>query len=97
MLQEDETNFEFFTHPVHDGSIIGMDICIRKPLLATCGSDRTIRIFNYADKSLVLQKSFENEPRCVAMHVQGLQLLVGFTDRLRYVSVHKLWYAHFDQ
>ena len=31
--------------------ITGLDVCLRKPLVATCGLDRSVRVWNYLDKS----------------------------------------------
>lgn len=31
----------------HSGPIVGMDVCIRKPLIATASKDKTIKIWNY--------------------------------------------------
>jgi hypothetical protein len=31
----------------HSEAIVGMDICIRKPLIATASKDKTIKIWNY--------------------------------------------------
>ena len=39
--------FEFMNNSYHHGSITGVDVCIRKPLIATCSMDRSIRIWNF--------------------------------------------------
>lgn len=31
----------------HNGPIVSMDVCIRKPLVATAGKDKCIKIWNY--------------------------------------------------
>jgi hypothetical protein len=31
-------------------AITGIDVCVRKPLVATCGADKSVRIWNYLDK-----------------------------------------------
>jgi hypothetical protein len=40
----------------HYGQVTGMEPAIRKPLLATCGLDKNIRIWNYVDRTLELFK-----------------------------------------
>jgi len=72
---------------VLDCRVTGLDTCVRKPLVATCGTDRTIRIWNYLDKNLVLMKSFAEIPVSLAFHPSGLHLLVGFSDKLRLLNV----------
>ena len=67
--------------------ICGMDVCVWKPLLATCGRDRTVRIWNYLEKTVDGVKVFKEEPHSIAIHPSGLYVLVGFTDKLRLLSL----------
>lgn len=56
-----------------------MDLCIRKPLIATCGADKTIKIWNYEEKTLELNWSFTNEePFALAFHPSGFHIVVAF-------------------
>lgn len=48
----DQVNLHF-----HSGPIVGMDVCIRKPLIATASKDKTIKIWNYEDKTVETPKS----------------------------------------
>ena len=36
----------------HNGAIVSMDVCVRKPLVATAGKDKSIKIWNYEDKTV---------------------------------------------
>lgn len=65
----------------------GLDVCVRKPLLASCGADRTVRLWDYAQRTAELCATFAEEPLCVAFHPSGLLLLVGFSDKLRLMAV----------
>ena len=67
--------------------VTGMDVCSRKPLLVTCGVDRSVRIWNYTTKKCELVKFFADEPSSVSMHPSGLHVLVGFTDKLRMMNL----------
>jgi WD40 repeat protein len=95
ILKEDSgANFEFLTGcgfhgpgPASSAMICGMDVCVWKPLLATCGRDRTVRIWNYQEKTAELTKSFQEEPHSIALHPSGLYVVVGFTDKLRLMSL----------
>lgn len=69
------------------GGITGMDTCVRKPLVATCGMDRTIRVWNIVEQRLDLWKVFQEEPFSLAMHPSGLHLVVGFADKLRVMNL----------
>lgn len=72
----------------HKKAIIGLDICVRKPLLVTCSEDKTIRFWNYAEKRQELKfKSAEIEPLSVAFHPSGLQVVVGCADKIHIMNV----------
>ncbi|KAI9091829.1 hypothetical protein DFS34DRAFT_596863 [Phlyctochytrium arcticum] len=73
--------------PFHHGSITGMDTCARKPLVATCGLDRSVRIWNYMDNSVEVMKYFDDEPLSISLHPSGLYILVGFTEGLKLMNV----------
>eukprot|EP01138_Halocafeteria_seosinensis_P003456 gb/GECG01003532.1/.p1 GENE.gb/GECG01003532.1/~~gb/GECG01003532.1/.p1 ORF type:complete len:1206 (+),score=233.77 gb/GECG01003532.1/:1-3618(+) len=64
-----------------------LDSAIRKPIVVTSGSDNTIRVWNYVDKTQELCKHFADTAFSVACHPSGLHILAGFTDKLRYMNV----------
>lgn len=68
-------------------AIVGMDVCARKPLLVTCSRDNSVKIWNYQTNELELNKVFPEDTNCVAMHPSGLQIAVGFSDKLRVYHV----------
>lgn len=73
----------------HSKSVIGMDVCVRKPLVATCSEDNTIRVWNFAEKTLELKfKSPEISPLSLAFHPSGLLLAVGCPDKVYIMSVY---------
>ncbi|KAJ3066314.1 Cilia- and flagella-associated protein 57, partial [Rhizoclosmatium hyalinum] len=86
-IKGDESKLEVFSQPFHHGQITGMDTCIRKPLIATCSSDKSVRVWNYIDSSSELVKYFAEEAYSVALHPSGLYILVGFSDKLRLMNL----------
>jgi len=64
-------------------AIIGLDVCIRKPLFITISKDRSLRIWNFATHSPELVQIYGEEMYAVAMHPTGLHCAVSFTDKLR--------------
>jgi len=80
--------FEPLAQPFHSQGITGLDTCIRKPLVATCSKDKTIRIWNYVDHSVDIIKQFPTEGNSIAMHPSGLHVLVGFSDKLRFMNLY---------
>uniref|UniRef100_H3GFR1 Uncharacterized protein n=1 Tax=Phytophthora ramorum TaxID=164328 RepID=H3GFR1_PHYRM len=93
ILKEDAMNFELvstaFHAPSGNGSchVTGLDTCIRKPLVVTCALDRSVRVWNYLDKSTDILKFFREDALTVAFHPSGLHVVVGFADKLRMLNV----------
>lgn len=83
----DQALFEPLVHSFHSDCVTGMDVCIRKPLVATCAIDRSVRIWNYETNSLELYKVFQEEAYSIALHPSGLYILVGFSDKLRLMNI----------
>lgn len=87
ILKEDQHHFSFVGAGFHSQAITGLDVCVRKPLVATCGADKSVRIWNYLDKTCEVAKFFQDDLTCVAMHPSGFHLLLGFSDKLRLFNV----------
>ncbi|MEW5319195.1 MAG: hypothetical protein WDW38_010360 [Sanguina aurantia] len=85
--QAEDMNFEALGCNNHSAAVTGLDICVRKPLIVSCSSDRTVRLWNYQERTCELTKAFADDIHAVAMHPNGLQVLVGFADKLRLMSV----------
>jgi WD40 repeat protein len=64
-----------------------LDVCVRKPIIVTCGLDRTVRIWNYNTKKLECYHTFNEDPYSVAIHPSGFHIIVGFQDKLRMLNV----------
>lgn len=48
LLNEKESYWEKLGPGSHSASIRDLSVCTRKPLIATCGDDRTVRVWNYS-------------------------------------------------
>ncbi|XP_046907075.1 cilia- and flagella-associated protein 57-like [Hypomesus transpacificus] len=83
----EHTHFEYLSNSFHTGSITGLSICIRKPIIATCSLDQSVRIWNFETNTLELYKEFQEEAYSIALHPSGLFLLVGFSDKLRLMNL----------
>ncbi|XP_033738759.1 cilia- and flagella-associated protein 57-like [Pecten maximus] len=83
----DQAHFEVLAQSFHYGQITGLDVCIRKPLIATSSHDRSVRIWNYENCNLELYKEFAEEAYSIALHPSGLYILVGFSDKLRLMNL----------
>jgi len=87
ILKEDVNHFSFVGSGFHSASITGLDVCVRKPLVATCGADRSVRVWNYLDKSCEVCRVFQDDLTSIAIHPSGFHVLVGFSDKLRLFNV----------
>jgi WD40 repeat protein len=56
----------------------GMDISVRKPLIASCSTDKSIRLWNYHDRTCELVKWFPDDIFSIAIHPTGLQVRTIF-------------------
>ena len=65
-----------------------MDICIKKNLVTTCSTDKTVRIWNNSSPPVLeIVEKYPDEAYSVAFHPSGFHLIVGFTDRVRMMNV----------
>ncbi|KAJ1552352.1 Cilia- and flagella-associated protein 57, partial [Nowakowskiella sp. JEL0078] len=87
LKNDQDLRLEPASQPFHHGAITGMDTCCRKPLLITCGVDKSIRVWNYITNICELVKYFPEESYSVALHPSGLYALVGFSDKLRLMNL----------
>jgi len=87
ILKADEMNFELLSQAFHSYVVTGLDTCVRKPLVATCSTDKSVRVWNYIDKSTDLSKVFTEEIHSITFHPSGLHVLAGFSDKLRLMNL----------
>ncbi|KFP73281.1 WD repeat-containing protein 65, partial [Acanthisitta chloris] len=87
LIKEKTSYFAYLNFPLHSDSITGLDICVWKPILATCSLDKSVRIWNYKKNTLELCKEYHEEAYAVSLHPTGLFCLVGFSDKLRFISL----------
>jgi len=46
-MQGGRAQFEVLAQSFHSSEVTGLDVCIRKPLVATCSVDKSVRVWNY--------------------------------------------------
>jgi len=74
----------------HSKPIFGLDVCIKKELVATCSSDRTVRLWSYTSTNMFQSElcySSDQEAHAIAFHPSGLHLVVGFSDNVRMMNI----------
>jgi len=83
----EEAHYDYHIFPFHSDYINGLDVALKRQYVVTCAHDNTVRLWNYATKTLEICEVFMDEPMSVAFHPSGYQLVVGFVDRVRMMNV----------
>lgn len=84
---DEESKFEHVIFSFHSASITGLDTCIRKQLLVTCSRDKTVRIWNYASRTLEITHTVAEEASSVAFHPSGFHIVLGLFDKILMMNV----------
>ena len=82
--------YEHLISSFHSKQIHGLDVCIKKELVATCSSDRTVRLWSYTAGNMFQSElcyTSEQEAHAIAFHPSGLHLAVGFSDSVRLMNI----------
>jgi WD40 repeat protein len=56
-------------------------------LIATCSSDKTVKIWNYANKSLEISNLLTEEALAVAFHPSGFHVVVAIQDKIIFMNI----------
>jgi len=65
------------------GPVLQVDVCVQRPIVVTCGTDKTVRVWNFELHHYELLHHCPEEPTTVAVHPSGFQLVVAFKERVR--------------
>eukprot|EP00698_Gefionella_okellyi_P005561 TRINITY_DN15065_c0_g1_i1.p1 TRINITY_DN15065_c0_g1~~TRINITY_DN15065_c0_g1_i1.p1 ORF type:complete len:1237 (-),score=364.60 TRINITY_DN15065_c0_g1_i1:70-3780(-) len=87
VAKEEDDLFTVMFGGFHSGPITGLDVCLRRPLVITCSSDKSIRVWNYNTRKCELLKQFSEEAYCLSVHPLGTYVVAGFADKLRLMNV----------
>jgi WD40 repeat protein len=83
LAAEDVSSFEYLICNFHSQPITGMDVCIRKQLVVTCSKDKTIRVWNYASRTLDIGPLvLQDETLAVAFHPSGYHVVCALIDKI---------------
>lgn len=81
----------------HSGPVTGLDVCIRKQLIATCSTDKSIKIWNYMTKSLEITEHQTEECQAIAFHPSGFHLVCALNDKILLMNIFLDKLTTFDQ
>ena len=72
----------------HADHVVAADIAFHRSLLVTISADCTARVWNYISRRCeVVQQFGAEDPRAVAIHTNGLQVLISFKDCVRLYNI----------
>lgn len=83
-----EEELQILGQALHQGKISKVSMCAWKSVFMTCGaSDRSVRLWDYESENLVMMKQYSEDIFSVSLHPVGLFCLIGFTDKLRFMTI----------
>ncbi|KDO22382.1 hypothetical protein SPRG_21013 [Saprolegnia parasitica CBS 223.65] len=84
VVQDSTTEFrDLIPNGMHAGAILAVDVCLQKPLLVSCGVDKSLRSWNYHLGSYEVVAMLTEEPTTLSLHPAGFQVVVAFKERVR--------------
>jgi WD40 repeat protein len=89
LMKMQPAKYERWFPNFHHGAITGLSNCVRKPIMITSSTDKSVRIWNYINGECLLTKYFGEEAHGVSIHPAALYALVGFTDKLRMYDIQR--------
>jgi WD40 repeat protein len=90
LTEPDFLTYDFLIFPFHSRQVCGLDICIKKNLVATCSLDKTIKIWSYASTSgfnLDINHEEDHQAYALAFHPSGFHIVVGFNSHISLMNV----------
>ena len=83
--------FDYLITSFHSKYINGLDTCIKKPMIATCSFDRTVRLWGFESRShhcsLKIVQTINEEPLTLAFHPSGYHILVATPEHVKMMNV----------
>lgn len=79
--------FDYVHSFFHTNEITGLDVCIRKQLVVTCSKDKTIKVWNYATRTLEISQTTAEDALAVTFHPSGFHMIVALLDKINIFNV----------
>ena len=86
---DEADKYEYLISSFHSKGILGLDVCIKKQIIATCATDRTVRIWSYTNNKFELDicQSYQEETYSLALHPSGFHIVIGFSESVRMMNI----------
>lgn len=82
--------YEHMISSFHSKGVVDLDVCIKKQLIATCATDRTVRLWSYNQSNTFkheLVKQFNEETYSLALHPSGFHIVIGFAENIKMMNI----------
>ncbi|KAH9061481.1 hypothetical protein Ae201684P_020817 [Aphanomyces euteiches] len=88
VVQDGHADFhDVIPNGTHCGSILTFDLCLQKPIVVTCGADKTIRSWNYLLSTYEVVAQLSEELLTMSLHPAGYQIAISFKERVRLYNI----------
>ncbi len=86
--RKNTVDFRLLVDNYHYDNITGIDVCVRKPLVASCSLDRWLVIWNYDTSQIELKQNVDEDLYSLAFHPSGSYLLLSTSNSIKYISIY---------
>ncbi|KAF0697626.1 Aste57867_11716 [Aphanomyces stellatus] len=84
VVQDNNADFrDLIRNGTHCGGILTFDVCVQKPIVVSCGADKTIRSWNYHLSAYEVVAQLSEELTTMSLHPTGFQIAIAFKERVR--------------
>ena len=80
--------FKLVADTGHSDKITCADTCSRKPYIVTCADDKTLKLWDYKERELILTYTFPEKAVAVTYHPSGYHVVVGFQDKIQFLNLY---------
>jgi WD40 repeat protein len=90
LSEPDFLSYDFLIFPFHSRQVCGLDICLKKQLVATCSLDKTIKVWSHSTTNgfnLDINHEEEHQAYALAFHPSGFHLVVGFNQHISLMNI----------
>ncbi|KAG9413957.1 Cilia- and flagella-associated protein 57 [Aphanomyces cochlioides] len=88
VVQDGHADFhDVIPNGTHCGSILTFDLSLQKPIVVTCGADKTIRSWNYLLSTYEVVAQLSEELLTMSLHPAGYQIAISFKERVRLYNI----------
>lgn len=82
----------FLTMPFHSAEITGIATCLKRSIVVTSSTDKTIRVWEYNSQlnimNLEICQTMHDEINALSLHSSGNYIIAAFNDKIHFLSIY---------